>query len=290
MLWKDEYKIGVSLIDNQHKAMFDRVDLLLATLSKNNNDYTRTECINTIGYLKQYCVIHFRDEEIFQKSIQYAGLTIHKKEHDDFLNGILEYEQDFLSQDYSVSLIRDFISSLLSWLIFHVRGSDRNMISGALPAIYSETDTFVDLFLHSVDEIFDKLFFTHAIAEKQSLFKSNLSGDVFATLHFVGNLDAYVVIGMKYNMAIQLLCFITNMEITNIDETVFITVEKLATLIGHTTAIKLSTTTNSCSIKKTIVTMHTFNKTITDFHTGELVHMHTSYGNFDVLIKENKMT
>ena len=79
MLWKDEYKIGVSLIDNQHKAMFDRVDLLLATLSKNNNDYTRTECINTIGYLKQYCVIHFRDEEIFQNNYKQFKITIDAK-------------------------------------------------------------------------------------------------------------------------------------------------------------------------------------------------------------------
>lgn len=90
MLWKEEYKIGVTNIDNQHKLLFDRLDLLLFELAKNDKEHSRAECLKAIEYIKILSVKHFADEEMFQRSIQYSGIHTHKKEYEIFTVCIIE--------------------------------------------------------------------------------------------------------------------------------------------------------------------------------------------------------
>jgi hemerythrin len=74
MLWKDTYELGVPVIDAQHKELFKRVDSFLQVLRSEDSWDAKIPKINeTLAFMKGYVVEHFRDEEEYQRSINYPG-------------------------------------------------------------------------------------------------------------------------------------------------------------------------------------------------------------------------
>lgn len=60
MMWKDSYQIGAPRIDEQHKELFRVTEELVGAAQ---NGITAEACRKVIGFLKEYVVFHFRDEE-----------------------------------------------------------------------------------------------------------------------------------------------------------------------------------------------------------------------------------
>ncbi len=81
MLWKESYKTGVDLIDQQHKQLFDTTENLIKAIREGSDYERKRECIQTIIFLKNYIVKHFDDEEKFMASIGYPDIEEHKKIH-----------------------------------------------------------------------------------------------------------------------------------------------------------------------------------------------------------------
>ena len=51
-----------------------------------------------LGFLKEYVVYHFRDEEAYQQSIGYAGFEAHQREHQQFTQTVLAYEKKLIAK------------------------------------------------------------------------------------------------------------------------------------------------------------------------------------------------
>ena len=84
MLWKDKYKLGVPLIDTQHKELFQRVDTFLQTLRESSSWEEKVQRVNeTLEFMNGYVVEHFRDEEAYQKKIGYPDYEAHRKIHEE---------------------------------------------------------------------------------------------------------------------------------------------------------------------------------------------------------------
>ena len=64
-MWKDSLKIGVPLIDSEHKELCDRIDRLFAACSQGKG---RDEIMKTVEFLESYTIKHFSDEEKLQRS------------------------------------------------------------------------------------------------------------------------------------------------------------------------------------------------------------------------------
>lgn len=128
MLWKDQYELGVPLIDAQHKELFRRVEAFLQVLRSQAGWEEKIPQLNeTLEFMKNYVVEHFRDEEEYQKSINYPGYEAHKQIH----NGMVEYVQE-VSIKYEQSktdedLMQQFGGRLLAWLINHVAAEDQRI-------------------------------------------------------------------------------------------------------------------------------------------------------------------
>ena len=76
--WCDSYLLGIKLIDNEHKKLFELVNELYNVEDGPNVK----EKIRKILYsFSDYTAIHFKDEEEFMKSISYPDLEEHKKIH-----------------------------------------------------------------------------------------------------------------------------------------------------------------------------------------------------------------
>jgi hemerythrin-like metal-binding protein len=68
MLWNKSLETGIAKIDNQHKELFRQIDILM--------DVKNTDRIKeTLNFLSDYIVMHFKDEEKLQADSKYPKRT-----------------------------------------------------------------------------------------------------------------------------------------------------------------------------------------------------------------------
>ncbi len=133
MLWKDKYQLGVSLIDDQHKELFERVGAFMQTLRSTTSWENKVQQVNqTLDFMKVCVVEHFRDEEAYQRKIGYPGYEAHKKIHTDMVNYVLEVSEKYAQSGYNEQLMQQFGGKLLAWLINHVAAEDQRIASYAI--------------------------------------------------------------------------------------------------------------------------------------------------------------
>ena len=126
--WKEEYKIGVEQIDNQHKRLFEIADEAYGILLDKYSIDKYDRIVEVINELKDYTVFHFRSEEDYMKKINYPGLSSQKKVHDEFIEKInsVDLEQIDENQDKYIMEILDFV---LNWIEQHILKMDKLIVS-----------------------------------------------------------------------------------------------------------------------------------------------------------------
>jgi len=133
MLWKDNYELGVPQIDAQHKELFKRVESFLQVLRSGDSWDEKVLKVNeTLEFMKRYVVEHFRDEEEYQKSIDYPGYEAHKQIHNDMVNYVVEFSKQYEQSNNDEQLIQQFGGKLLAWLINHVAAEDQRIAHYAI--------------------------------------------------------------------------------------------------------------------------------------------------------------
>jgi len=133
MLWKDKYEVGVSLIDEQHKELFDRVGAFMKILRSNSSWEEKVQKVNeTLEFMKVYVVEHFRDEEEYQLQINYPNYEAHKKIHDNMVSYVVQVSEEYEKSGYDEQLMQQFAGKLLAWLINHVAAEDQRIATYAL--------------------------------------------------------------------------------------------------------------------------------------------------------------
>ena len=75
-MWSDNLKIGVLIIDNQHKELCNRIDNLFNACKVGRG---RNEISKTLEFLETYTIKHFSDEEKLQLNSTYPKYKEHKK-------------------------------------------------------------------------------------------------------------------------------------------------------------------------------------------------------------------
>jgi len=121
IVWKDEYSVGVKVIDDQHKELFRRVNKLFDDVSRGNV----TTVLETLDFLNSYVIYHFSaEEQLMDKSRTYPELESHKNEHEWFKSEILSIREQVEKNGLGVSLTLRLNKLLVSWLINHVTKTD----------------------------------------------------------------------------------------------------------------------------------------------------------------------
>ncbi|WP_312813012.1 hemerythrin family protein [Sedimentibacter sp.] len=133
MFWKDKYEVGVELIDNQHKELFRRVEDCIKTIRSTTLGEEKAQKVNeTLEFMKEYVVEHFRDEEEYQIKIGYPDYEKHKQIHDSMVSFVLEVSEEYEKDGYNDALIQKFAGRLLTWLINHVAAEDQKIADYAV--------------------------------------------------------------------------------------------------------------------------------------------------------------
>jgi hemerythrin len=116
----EDMKIGIEIIDTQHQELFDRFNELSSLASEN----LKEEIQKTLGFLDNYVVQHFSDEEEIQKQCNYPLFEWHKEQHKAFVQTFQKLEADFIANGTTTTFIINLDNALVGWLKHHITSAD----------------------------------------------------------------------------------------------------------------------------------------------------------------------
>jgi hemerythrin len=122
--WDDHLLLGNTQVDEQHKRLFG----LLGELVEQCIDGTSTERLQeTLDFLVEYTVRHFRDEEVLQVRCNFPEYNRHKELHEEFKKTVSGLVQQFSENGSSTELSNSVNSIVIKWLIGHILREDKKI-------------------------------------------------------------------------------------------------------------------------------------------------------------------
>lgn len=127
VIWKDEYNIGVDIIDNEHQRLFQIINNLFALGKEKRNNPKAYQ--DGIKFFKEHAMSHFEDEELYMRSIRSKELEMHSRIHKSFREGTLPaLEEELIREAYSPTAVEHFLGVCAGWLIGHTLTEDRAIV------------------------------------------------------------------------------------------------------------------------------------------------------------------
>lgn len=118
---KPEYYIGIEMIDEEHKQLFQYADEAYELLHDEftPDKYDKMDMI--LQNLRDYTAKHFADEEAYMESIHYNKIFTQKIQHQEFVQKLDEFmdhhKEEVEDQDKQ---IMDILEFLTEWLVNHI--------------------------------------------------------------------------------------------------------------------------------------------------------------------------
>ncbi|KAK8796163.1 hypothetical protein WA171_004125, partial [Blastocystis sp. BT1] len=120
---------GYNLVDNQHQWLLTIVNVLIHVCTKNTMQINLDDVLDA---LCDYTCIHFTEEEmLFMNNPNYSERDLHKAQHIDFLNTIVNLKKEIGIESNGV-LSKQTLDYMINWLTNHIRTMDRRMVEECL--------------------------------------------------------------------------------------------------------------------------------------------------------------
>lgn len=131
LVWKDEYNIGVDILDKEHQRLFKIINKLLVFSDEEKK--SQWACQEGIKFFKDHAMNHFDEEEKYMESVNYEGLQTHKRIHQAFREETLPaLEKELEQMDYSANSVDHFLGVCAGWLVGHTLTEDRAIVDGSI--------------------------------------------------------------------------------------------------------------------------------------------------------------
>ena len=121
--WKEEYSVQVKEIDDQHKKLMELISRLFDSINKHS---TKDELSVILNELTEYTGYHFSTEEKYFKEFNYENTEEHIKEHNDFVEKVVDFKKRYINNEIEVSF--ELIDFLEDWLLGHLIESDQKYV------------------------------------------------------------------------------------------------------------------------------------------------------------------
>lgn len=120
---KDEYRLGIANIDDQHAKLFELGDQAYKLLKDRYRVDKYDKIVEIVKELGDYAATHFKDEEEYMKSIKYPKLFNQKVQHQEFIKAVeaVDFNRIDENQDEYIMEILNFIAK---WLTEHIIKED----------------------------------------------------------------------------------------------------------------------------------------------------------------------
>ena len=117
--WKNEYSVNNEQIDEQHKKLFEMLNILIENKEVNIHSRIITE---TLLKMLNYSEYHFGTEEKFMVEFNCPEYNEHKKEHMDFIKKTSFLSLRAMDNDETIPI--EILISLNDWPVAHILKTD----------------------------------------------------------------------------------------------------------------------------------------------------------------------
>lgn len=118
--WNSIYSIGVAQYDDQHKRLFAIAQKLYEAMSSGQG---RAVLNDIFDELVEYTRTHFASEEALMVRYGYPDYTIHRQQHEELTQQVLELREKYRSGQIALSIT--VMNFLKDWLRNHIYDSDK---------------------------------------------------------------------------------------------------------------------------------------------------------------------
>ena len=122
LVWKKEYEVGVSVIDEQHKKLVELAGSLYDAVTGDAEAYKR-DLAKILKGLGDYTVYHFSTEEKLMKKYGYLGSETHKLAHRNFVAELNNQVKKLARNSIDDGI--QFYEFVGQWLLTHIAKSDK---------------------------------------------------------------------------------------------------------------------------------------------------------------------
>jgi hemerythrin len=120
--WDQALATDVPEIDEQHKEIFARFNALMEACDRGRS---RELLAETLEFMNNYVLEHFRDEERLQASVDYPLLEAHRSIHEELGAKFLDLQNKVAAHGVSVQLVIETCKLLSEVLFEHIHLHDK---------------------------------------------------------------------------------------------------------------------------------------------------------------------
>lgn len=120
MPWSPDYELGVKMIDDDHRQLFDASAQLYIAVKKREGHMVIKA---TFDMLTQYVAEHFQREEQMMREADYPDLKNHEQLHASFIQAFFSTKQSYVVAPKAFDF-DGFLDFLKNWLVHHVLEQD----------------------------------------------------------------------------------------------------------------------------------------------------------------------
>lgn len=119
MTWDTSLDVGVETMNDDHKQILDLMNEIHDRAATGETGPAMTALVDKLA---QVTIDHFRDEEAYMASVDFAGLASHTLIHADLLKKYTAHADAIRANGGQVP--SDFLMFLKLWLTAHIKGID----------------------------------------------------------------------------------------------------------------------------------------------------------------------
>lgn len=120
--WREEYVIGVDVVDEHHRYLIELMNTLLNAIEKDGDVLDVAQAFKA---LESYAIVHFGEEERLMMRTGYPGLKDHARLHAEFVVQVARMRMMLRSNPLLPG--RHVLEFLKTWLVDHILGVDAKM-------------------------------------------------------------------------------------------------------------------------------------------------------------------
>lgn len=118
--WNNSMSVKIESIDKQHQKLFDLINDFYANIDKQSNNNL---ILKLVSGMKNYTIYHFNEEEEYMKLYKYENYEQHKREHQEFINKVIDLEKKIQAGKIIISY--EITSFLKDWIKNHIQNTDK---------------------------------------------------------------------------------------------------------------------------------------------------------------------
>jgi len=122
--WTNDLSIGVIWIDNQHKKLVERINVLTGAIEQDRGE---VEIGTTLKFLDEYTKAHFDTEEKYMLRYNYPQYQLHKKVHENFKDDLKKLRDEHKYLGATADLAKEIQKRVSNWYLDHITKVDKHL-------------------------------------------------------------------------------------------------------------------------------------------------------------------